>query len=159
MRPATAKIAVERRPHVLAGGIGILHQKCRGADQYAGNAIAALQGLLGDKRTLQRMWLFRASQPFDGRDVLVRDRPQRRVACGHRVIADNDVAGAAFIGAAAEMRTGHAEMPAQDIEKRPIGVGVDISLNAIEAKSDTLHREWTLLRDLLRLVTELFDDL
>jgi len=39
------------------------------------------------------------------------------------------------------MRTGHAEMPAQDIEKRPIGVGVDISLNAIEAKSDMRHRE------------------
>jgi hypothetical protein len=39
------------------------------------------------------------------------------------------------------MRTGHAELPAQDIEKRPIGGGVDISLDAIEAKSNTRHRE------------------
>jgi hypothetical protein len=46
-----------------------------------------------------------------------------------------------FIGAAAEMRTGHAELPAQDIEKGTIGVGVDISLDAIEAKSNTRHRE------------------
>jgi hypothetical protein len=57
------------------------------------------------------------------------------------VIADNNVAGAAVIGAAAEMRTGHAELPAQEVEKRTIGVGVDISLDAIEAESNTRHRE------------------
>jgi hypothetical protein len=57
------------------------------------------------------------------------------------VIADNDVAGAAFIGAATEMRTGYPELSAQDIEKGTIGVGVDISFDAIEAKSNTRHRE------------------
>jgi len=39
------------------------------------------------------------------------------------------------------MRTGHAELPAQDIEQRSIGVGVDVSLDAIEAESNIRHRE------------------
>jgi hypothetical protein len=30
-------------------------------------------------------------------------------------------------------------LPAQDIEQRTIGIGVDISLDAIEAESDTRH--------------------
>src|SRR5258707_373162 len=141
MRTATAKVAVERGPHVFAGGIGVSHQKRGGAHQDAGNAIAALQRLLGDKRPLQRMWLLLASQPFDGRDVLVRDRRQRRVARGHGVVADNDVAGAAFIGPTAEMRAGDAELPAQDIEQRSIRIGIDRGLGAIEVESDARHRE------------------
>ena len=36
-------------------GFGFRIKSCRGAHQYAGNAIAALQGLLGDERALQRM--------------------------------------------------------------------------------------------------------
>src|SRR6266404_3148163 len=102
------------------------------------------------------MRLLRASQPRDGGDVLVRNRPQRRVACGDRAVADNDVAGAAFVGAAPEMRAGHAELPAQDIEQRTIGIGVDINLDAIEAESDTWHRRDDLD---LRLVAEFLDDL
>src|SRR3979411_3365472 len=90
------------------------------------------------------MRLLGASQPFDGGDVLVGNRPRRRVARGHYAIADNDVAGAAFVGAATQMRTGHAELPAQDIEQRSVGVAVDISLDAIEAESDTRHRKWDL---------------
>src|SRR6266481_1546223 len=83
----------------------------------------------------------RASEPFDGSDVLVRDRPQRRVARGHRVIADDDVTGAAFVGATPEMRANDAELPAQDVEQRSIGVGVNCGLDAIEAEANTRHRE------------------
>jgi len=52
------------------------------------------------------------------------------------VIADDDVAGAAFIGPTAEMRAGDAELPAQDIEQRSIGIGVDCGLGSIEAESN-----------------------
>src|SRR5258708_35133630 len=150
MRTATAKVAVERGPHVFAGGIGVSHQKRGGAHQDAGNAIAALQRLLGDKRALQRMWLLLASQPFDGRDVLVRDRRQRRVARGHGVVADNDVAGAAFIGPTAEMRAGDAELPAQDIEQRSIGIGVDFGLMIRRPQRSTLYPYTTLFRSARR---------
>ena len=96
MRAAAAEVAVERAADIGIGRFRVLHQKCRGAHQDPGNAIAALQRLLGDKGPLQRMRLLWASQPFDGHNVLVRNRPQRRVAGGHRVTADDDVAGAAF---------------------------------------------------------------
>ena len=71
------------------------------------------------------------------------------------MIADNDVTGAAFVAAAAEMRAGHAKRPAQGRQQRELGIGIDIGLDAIEAKSDARHRNWALL---LRLVGELFDD-
>ena len=64
-------------------------------------------------------------------------------------IVDDDVAGAAFIGAAAEMRTGHAERSAQDGEQRSIGIGIDIGLDAIEAESNA--GTWK-MSALLRLV-------
>src|SRR6266404_4177206 len=156
MRTATAKIAVQRAPDLFAGRTRVSHQERSRAHQDSGNAIATLQGLLGDERALQGMRLLRAPQPFDGGDVLIRNRPQRRVARGDRMIADNDVAGAAFIGAAPEMWPGHAELPAQDIEQRTIGIGVDIGLDAIEAESDTWHRRDDLD---LRLVAEFLDDL
>src|ERR1700692_2364016 len=59
------------------------------------------------------------------------------------MIINHDVAGAAFIGAAAEMRTGQAELTAQDGQQRCIGIGVDIGLDAIEAKANTWHRSET----------------
>src|SRR3954451_11883875 len=71
---------------------------------------------------------------------------------------NDDVAGAAFTGAAAEMRSGHAELAAQDIEQRSIGIGVDIDLGAIEAESNAWHCGQTLAGvSLLRLV-EFLDD-
>src|SRR5260370_39447109 len=57
------------------------------------------------------------------------------------MVADNDIAGAAFIGPTAEMRAGDAELPAQDIEQRLVGISVNCSFGAIEAKSNKLHRE------------------
>src|SRR5258708_36902344 len=39
------------------------------------------------------------------------------------------------------MRAGDAELPAQDIEQRPIGIGVDDGFGPIEAESNTRHRE------------------
>ncbi len=53
------------------------------------------------------------------------------------MIADDDVAGAAFARAAAEMRAGHAELTAQDGEQRGIRIGVDVGLDAIEAKAES----------------------
>src|ERR1700679_1232423 len=55
MRTATTQIAVERDPHIHIGRIGIPLQQRGGAHQDAGDAIAALQRLLGDEGALQRM--------------------------------------------------------------------------------------------------------
>src|ERR1700722_955385 len=105
MRTAAAQVTVERGLDLRAGWIGIsLQQRC-GAHQDSGQAIAALQRLLGDKGALKRMRVLLAAKAFDGGDVFISDGPQRRVAGVNRVVVDDDGAGAAFASAAAEMRT------------------------------------------------------
>jgi hypothetical protein len=37
------------------------------------------------------------------------------------------------------MRPGYAELTAQNIQQRSIGIGVDIRLDAVEAKSNAWH--------------------
>src|SRR6266700_3894070 len=101
MRAATAEITVERAADVLLRGLRISRQKRRRTDQDAGNTIATLHCLLGDKSALQRMRPLGAAQAVDRDDVLVGNRPQRRIAGGDRAIADDDIAGAAFAGPAA----------------------------------------------------------
>src|ERR1700738_238221 len=86
------------------------------------------------------MWPLGISQSFDGRDVLARHRPERRIAGGYGTIVDHDVTGAAFARAACEMRPEHAELPKQDVQQRSIGISVDIRLDAIEMKSNVWHR-------------------
>src|ERR1700754_4676619 len=81
------------------------------------------------------MRMLARSQSFDCSDVLVRDGPQRCIARRHSMIADHDIASAAFIGAAAEMRSRHPQLTAQNVEQRPVRIGVDLGLDAIEAKS------------------------
>src|SRR3954451_23983548 len=99
-----------------------------------------------------------ASQSLESRDVLTRDRPNRRIAGGRGAIINHNVAGAALAGATAEMRPDHAELPTQDIQQRSIGISVDIRFDAIEAKSNTWHRGRTSAGvSLLRLV-EFLDD-
>src|SRR5260221_11734166 len=41
------------------------------------------------------------------------------------------------------MRPGHAELLEQDIQQRSIGIGIDLSFDAIEAKLNAWHRGWT----------------
>src|SRR5436305_1131186 len=141
MRAAAAEIAVERYLDLGARRRRVSLQQYRGAHQNARHAIPALHRLFGDEGALQRMRLFGIAQTFDRRDVLVSDRPQRGVARCHRAVVDDDVAGAAFAGAAAEMRPGHAERTTQDVEQGPVGIGIDGSLDAVEAKSNAQHRE------------------
>ena len=79
------------------------------------------------------------AETLDCCDLFVGDRPQRHVAGGHRAIADHDIAGAAFVGAAAEMSTSQAKPAAQQLEQRLIGVCVDGCFDAIQVESNGLH--------------------
>src|SRR5690349_7580430 len=91
------------------------------------------------------MRALRISQAFDRRHVLVCNRPQWRIACAYGVIADHDIARAAFAGATAEMRAGHPLWPAQDREQRCVGIGVDLGIGAIEAETNAWHEEVRIL--------------
>src|SRR5579872_929547 len=103
MRTAAAEIPVERGPDIGLRRSWVSFQKCSRVHQNTRHAVAALHRLFGDKRSLQRMRMLRAAQSFKGRNLLVRDRPHRRVAGGDRMIFDHDMAGAAFARAATEM--------------------------------------------------------
>src|SRR5882757_1373474 len=141
MRAAAAEVSIERFLHLGARRRRVLVQQRRRAHQDARHAIAALRRLFGDESALQRMRSLAVAQTLDRCNVLVRDRPQWRVARRHRAVADDDVAGAAFAGAAAEMRPSQAERTAQDVEQGSVGIGIDGGLDAIEAKSNARHRE------------------
>ena len=104
VRAAAAQVAVERVAHLGLAGVGIALEQRGGGDQDAGDAVAALHGLLGDEGALQRMRPLGRAEAFDRGDVLAGGGPQRRVAGGHRLAVDQHVAGAALVGAAAEMR-------------------------------------------------------
>src|SRR3954453_10748533 len=75
VRAAAAQVAVQRGANLALGGARILPQQRGGADQDAGNALAALHRLLGNESGLQRMRPLRAAEALDGGDVLARDRP------------------------------------------------------------------------------------
>ena len=77
MRAAAAEIAVERLGDLAPRRRGIaVEQRLRG-DEDAREAVAALAGLLVDERLLQRMRLLGRAEPFDRRDRLAGDAPQR----------------------------------------------------------------------------------
>ena len=74
MRAAAAQIAVERGANLAVIRIGIDIEQCFCRHQDAAGAVAALRGLLGDERALQRVQrafiATERTQCFDGRYFL-----------------------------------------------------------------------------------------
>src|SRR5436190_23617218 len=66
--PAAADIVVERLGDFFPRRRRVVVEQCLGCDQDAGQAIAALAGLLVDKGFLQRMRLLRRAQALDRHD-------------------------------------------------------------------------------------------
>src|SRR5262249_49097695 len=105
VRSAAADIAIKRRRDLGAGGRGIAVEQRLGRDQYAREAIPALPRLLVEKCCLQGMRALRRPQALDGRDVLVRDAPQRLGAGFLRLAIDEDHAASALLQSASEPGT------------------------------------------------------
>ena len=80
---AAAEMRIERGDDVGAARLRIASQQRRRRDQDAGEAIAALAGLLVEERLLQRMQRAVARQPFDGGDGFAGDASRPR-ACRNR---------------------------------------------------------------------------
>ncbi len=81
MRTAAAQIAVQRGPHLRVGRLRRMAQQSRGGNENAGDAIAALRGLLGEECLLQRMRRGGRAKTLRRDDGLARH------------IADSDIAG------------------------------------------------------------------
>ena len=93
-----------------------------GGDQDAGQAVAALAGLLVDEGLLQRVRAAGIAQALDGGDRLPGDAPHRLGAAFLRRAIDQDHAAAALLEPAAETRAHQAELVAQHVEQRRLFV-------------------------------------
>src|SRR5579862_9475879 len=139
MAAAAADVVVERRGDFSARRGPVPIEQGLRRDEDAGEAIAALPGLLVEKGLLQRVRMFRGAQPLDRQNRLPRNGRQRLAAGFLRVAVYEHHARAALFGAAAEPRPGEAEMVAQHVEQRRIGVGRDADGVSIHDQSGRLH--------------------
>src|SRR5262249_44409250 len=68
-------------------------------------------------------------------------RFHRRVARKHRFAVSDDLAGAALLECAAELRRGQTEVVAQDVEERRLRVDLDAMHASVDVEGDRLrHR-------------------
>ena len=95
MRTATAEVAVERPRFPGLSATDFASTAPLRSSGCPENHKAWYQRLFGDEGALQRVGLLVRSQSLDGDDILVRDRPERRIAGGYRAIARATLAGAA----------------------------------------------------------------
>src|SRR4051812_27288411 len=124
VRPAAAQVFVERLAHFLfAGPLVPFEQRGRG-NRDAAHAVAALRGLLVDERLLHGMEPAASAEALHGRYLLARDDGNGQVARRHGPAVDEDEAGSAKAAAAPEARAVKAEVVAQHVEKRRLGVRV-----------------------------------
>ena len=123
VRAAAADIVVERLRDLGARRRRVPVEQRLGGDQDAGQAIAALAGLLVEKGLLQRVRPVGAAEPLDRRDRFAGDGrhaalPQDFSGCA----VDQHHAAAALLEPAAESRAHQAEMVAQHVEQRRLFV-------------------------------------
>src|SRR5262249_61926213 len=98
-----------------------------GGHHAPSRAVATLRGLLRDEGSLERLGLLGAAQPLDGDHVAVAHAARRRNARADGPPAHEDVARPALGEAAAEVSAGEAEVVAQHVEERDVGIVESIS--------------------------------
>src|SRR6266545_4724132 len=113
MRAAAAEMRVERGRDVGTARPWIAREQRRRRYQDAGEAIAALAGLLVEERLPQRVQRVVRPEPLDGRDGAAGEACDLPAAGIRRLAVDQYHAGAALLGAAAEPAAAQAELVAQ----------------------------------------------
>src|SRR5262245_30754539 len=145
--PLLAAAATQVGVHVLAdlrlGGIGFLGEQGGPLHDHAAGAVAALQRLLGDEGSLQRVWLVLGAEPLEGDDPGIgAKRLQRRLAGAHGAAVDVHRAGTTQPVAASELRAVEGQVVAQHVDQRRIGVGLDVDAAAIDAQHAHATPPW-----------------
>src|SRR5260370_14986997 len=134
MRSAAAEVVLERLADVALGGAGWpAREEGGGLHHHAVDAVAALSRLLLDEGLLDGMGLLRGPQAFEGHHLALDLRDGRHTG-SERLAVDQDRAGSALREPAAELGTVQAEVVAQDVEQR--GVGLDIELVGLAVDHD-----------------------
>ena len=118
MGAAAAEMPVERVDDLGARRLGVAVEQRLGGHDDAGQAVAALAGLLVEEGLLQRMQLVRRAEPLDGGHAAAGDRAGLARAGEDRLAVDQHHAGAALLQPAAVARAHQAEMVAQGLQQR-----------------------------------------
>src|ERR1700690_1368822 len=123
-----AAAALEARERVLDLGFARLllgRQEGGGGHDPTVDAVAALRHLLFDIRRLQRMRLLGRAEAGQRDDLSLAHRRERRDAGADRLTVELHGAGAALRQPAAEMRIVEADIVAQRVKQRHVGIGID----------------------------------
>src|SRR5260221_1597757 len=110
------------------------------------DAVAALRHLLVDPGLLELMRLLRRAEPGERRDLAAGRRRDPGDAGADGAAVEMHGAGAALREAAAEMRVGEAEIAAQGLEQRHLGIGLDARRLTVEPEGNALRHGIFLLR-------------
>jgi hypothetical protein len=138
MRAAAAQIRLHVRAQILLRRFRIaLEQRLRAHD-HAGDAVAALRGLVLDERALQRPGMLGGAEAFDRAHVARTDRGDRHQAREGRLAVDDDGAGAALAEPAAELRAVQVQVVAQRVQQRRGWIDVERVPHAVDGEGD--HR-------------------
>src|SRR5262249_42732944 len=133
----------------LASRLWIFREQCRGRDQDAGQAVAALSGLLVQERLLQRMQGAVVRQSFDGGDGTASDGGDLACAGMLGLAVDQHHAGAALLGTAAEFAAAQAKLVAQNRQQWRRAVALGGNGTAVDDKLDDFAHARPTYQDLL----------
>src|SRR5882757_3063392 len=132
---AAADIARHGFADLVVGGLWIFHQQRGGLHDLAGLAVAALRDVDLAPGLLHRV-IAAGMQPFDGGDLAVADVGHRGDAGAHRLLADQNRAGAAQRLAAAELGAGQSDFVAEIPEQGKIRIAFPVLFPAVDLHLD-----------------------
>src|SRR6266850_602273 len=135
MRAAAAFQPRERLAQLRVARLRVLLQRRGRGHHPAVDAVAALRHALAYVCRLQRMRLLGRAEPREGRHLLVPRCRDRQDAGAHRLTIEMHRAGAALREPAAEMRIVQAELAAQRIEQRHLGLRVHRNALAVHGEA------------------------
>lgn len=123
---AAAEIAVEGVDDLGVGGLGRGFEEGNGAEDHAGDAVAALHGFSVEEGLLNAVEAVAGGEAFDGGDGLAFGEAGGGEAGGDGLAVQEHSAGAALAFAAAVLGSGEAEVFAEDIEEGTVGGGGEL---------------------------------
>jgi hypothetical protein len=132
---APANITRHRFAYLIMSGFGILHEECGGLHNLAGLAITALRNVSLAPGLLNRV-ITRGMKALDCRDLSIDYIRNRSDARTHRLLIDNNGAGATESLTTAKFRTRQSDFVTEKPEQWKVRVAVPISLLPINPQLD-----------------------
>lgn len=117
--------------------IGNSLEQRHAADDHAGRAVTTLHRVSLDKSFLNGMQFSILFQAFDGGDLFPLSLAHGSDARTYRSPIQQDCASAALAFAAAILGSSKVEFFAEDVEERPLGIGLDSTPGSVDDQFHT----------------------